>query len=264
MQIRLATFNANNVFDTHDDLEKRDGPPKDARGLQAVSEILRDSEADVVSLQEIENFEMLDQIRNLGALSERYPYAILVEGNDGRGIDVAVMSRYPIARYETHRDEVIGESKGEPRRFVRDLLEVDVELPTGRSLRVFSNHYIAQGNEWRDDQRLAEAEATARLVRESAEEIPTDYCVVMGDFNDEPDSSVLQVLEKEGLSNVTAGLPPSWGVTRPHPDFGPARFDHILVSHKLREGLTGSGLLHHPMDAAASDHRLVWADFQVV
>ena len=73
--IRLATFNANNVYDGHDDPDKRDGPEKDARGLQAVTEILRDSEADVISLQEIENLEMLEEILNRGNLSERYPYS---------------------------------------------------------------------------------------------------------------------------------------------------------------------------------------------
>ena len=263
MQIRLATFNANNVYDGHDDPDKRDGPKKDPRGLMAVTEILRDSEADVVSLQEIENLEMLEEILNKGNLSERYPYSILVEGNDRKGIDVAVMSRNPIARYETHREEVIGESGGEPRRFLRDLLEVDVELPTGKSLRVFSNHYVAQGSQWCDGQRLAEAQATARIVREAAEEIPANYAVVMGDFNDRPKSPTLLTLEEEGLSNVTAGLPPSWGVTRPHQEFEPALFDQILVNEELREGLLGSGVLVHPSESAASDHRLVWADFQV-
>ena len=47
MQIRLATFNANNVYDGHDDPDKRDGRKKDPRGLMAVTEILRDGEADV-------------------------------------------------------------------------------------------------------------------------------------------------------------------------------------------------------------------------
>lgn len=263
MQIRLATFNANNVYDRHDDPDKRDGPEKDPRGLLAVAETLRDSEADVVSLQEIENLEMLEELLTRGNLRERYPYSILVEGNDRKGIDVAVMSRYPIARYETHREEVIGESGGEPRRFLRDLLEVDVELPTGKSLRVFSNHYVAQGSEWCDTQRLVEAQATARIVREAAEEIPANYSVVMGDFNDDPESPTLETLEASGLSNVTAGLSPSWGVSRPHQEFEPALFDQILVSEELREGLVGSGVLIHPSEAFASDHRLVWADFKV-
>ena len=261
--IRLATFNANNVYDGHDDPDKRDGPEKDARGLQAVTEILRDSEADVISLQEIENLEMLEEILSRENLSERYPYSILVEGNDRKGIDVAVMSRYPIARYETHRDEVIGESGGEPSRFLRDLLEVDVELPTGKSLRLFSNHYVAQGNEWCDSQRLAEARATGRIVREAAEEIPTNYSVVMGDFNDGPESPTLEALESEGLSNVTAGLPPSWGIPRPHEEYQPVLFDQILVNKELQECLLGSGVLVHPSESAASDHRLVWADFKV-
>ena len=100
-------------------------------------------------------------------------------------------------------------------------------------------------------------------MREAAEEIPANYAVVMGDFNDRPESPTLLTLEKEGLSNVTAGLPPSWGVTRPHQEFQPALFDQILVSEELLEGLVGSGVLVHPSEAVASDHRLVWADFKV-
>jgi endonuclease/exonuclease/phosphatase family metal-dependent hydrolase len=67
---------------------------------------IRDGAADVVCLQEVES------MRGLRAFQERYlrrmadidyPHSVLIEGNDGRHIDVAVMSRFPLERIVTHQ-----------------------------------------------------------------------------------------------------------------------------------------------------------------
>ncbi|MFA5507591.1 MAG: endonuclease/exonuclease/phosphatase family protein [Vulcanimicrobiota bacterium] len=259
-KLRLATYNANNVFDRYDDPDKADGPPKSDLSLKAIAKILSESDADVVSLQEIENVEMLELLLQSGGLQTLYPHYKLVEGNDRKGIDVAVISKYPIARFESHREKVVGDDHGRPRRFLRDLLEVDVTLPGGGTLRVFSNHYVKQGNRWCDQQRLAEAQATARIVRESTSAIPVEHYAVMGDFNDDPDSPTLQAL---AMFNSSTGLPPSWGISRPHAEYQPALFDQILVCNGLRDQWTESGVFQHPAAPQASDHQLVWADFLV-
>jgi endonuclease/exonuclease/phosphatase family metal-dependent hydrolase len=262
-RVRLATFNAYNVYDKIDNPKLKHDRPKPEHSLRAVANILSDSQADVVSLQEIENVEILEELRSKGGLAEQFPYYCLVEGNDRKGIDVCVMSRYPIRRYESHRNEVIGHDRGRPRRFLRDLLEVDLELPEGKTLRVFSNHYVKQGNSWCDQQRLAEAQATARIVRDAACEIPTDHSVVLGDFNDRDGSPTLRALEGQGLTNITKHLPPSWGVVRPHSVYAAVGLDHIFVSDSLRKSWLRSGVFDHPQSALASDHQLVWSDFLV-
>src|SRR6188768_1097493 len=63
-------------------------------------------------------------------LQQAYPYNMVIDGNDERGIDVGILSRYPIQRMRSH----INDAKGTSRIFSRDCPEYYVELPSGREL----------------------------------------------------------------------------------------------------------------------------------
>jgi endonuclease/exonuclease/phosphatase family metal-dependent hydrolase len=256
--LRLATYNAHRVFDSDDDFEKNDGRPKSERSLEAVARVLSDSGADVVALQEIENEEMLKDIQGRGDLLHKFPHCVLVEGDDLKGIDVALMSRYPITHFESHT----GESATSERKFQRPLLEINVQLPGQSTLTVFAGHFVAQFNDWCDQQRVWEASETARLTSLKLSEDPSGYVAVMGDFNDQEGSPVLRTLCEPSMQNATEGLPPSWGEVW-STQYEPALLDHILSSSSLSKLFVDSGVLHHPEDCWASDHRLVWADFKL-
>jgi endonuclease/exonuclease/phosphatase family metal-dependent hydrolase len=62
-------------------------------------------DADVLALQEVENLDAPRRF-NRDHLDRPYAYEALVEGNDPRFIDVAVLSRLPIANLTSHRFEV--------------------------------------------------------------------------------------------------------------------------------------------------------------
>ena len=67
---------------------------------------IRDGAADVVCLQEVESMRGLRAFhdRYLRRMTELdYQHSVLIEGNDGRHIDVAVMSRFPLERIVTHQ-----------------------------------------------------------------------------------------------------------------------------------------------------------------
>lgn len=232
--------------------------------MAAVAAVLQDSEVDVVSLQEVENIEMLTELRDRYGLRERFPYFQLIEGNDFRkGYDVAVLSRYPIKRFETHKDRIIGAYEGREQRFRRDLLEVDVEFPNSRTLRVFANHFIAfPGQPYCDDIRRLEAIEARKIVLEQSQKYPVSYSAIMGDFNDEESSDALKLFSKGGLSNVTRGLPPSWGELR-ETHYPPTRLDHIMADGSLASRVKGRGIFRHPQEALASDHRLVYIDVEL-
>lgn len=153
-----------------------------ARGIEAL-------EADVVVLEEVEDQALLDRL----AESAGYPTALLVEGRDPRGIDVAVLSRVPLRGYRTHREEAV---------FSRDCLEVHLEGPLAMVL--LCNHFksrLHQGHN-QDERRRAQAERVLELAREQADQ----PVLVLGDLNDEPDSWALEPLFAN-LSDGLAGVP---------------------------------------------------------
>ena len=269
MKLRLGTYNVQNMVDSVNDPETNDGVRKKTpQAMAAIARILEDSQVDVVSLQEIENIDILKELMEYGNLQKLFPHFKLVEGNDQyKGYDVAVLSKYPIKRFVTHSDKAI--SKEDPsKRFKRDLLEVDVELPNKKSLRVFANHFVAQTErktEYYDRWRESEAEAAIRIVKRQAKKFPVDYYAVMGDFNGDDNSRVMRLFEEEPtLHNSSRNLEPSWGVLKVHDTFSPSRLDHIVVGEKLHRKVIDAGVFQHPDAALASDHSLVYTDFELV
>lgn len=265
---RLATFNVRNYFDGFDDPMTRDEKTaKDPVSAAAVADVIRESHADLVALQEIETIEELTVLRDRHGLTEVYPYLVLLEGNDTRGTDVALMSRYPVSGVKSHKDEVIGVDKGKDTKFRRDLLQADVALPNEQTLRVFVTHYVKQGNSWNDDRRLEEAEATRNIVLKESREFPVAHTVVMGDCNDFVGSATLNTLTSPAddatLYNISDGTPNSWG----HWEWqakkygGPSRLDHIFTTGEFYQRLVGHGVMEGASALKASDHNLVFADF---
>lgn len=268
MKLRLGTYNLNNMVDSINDPHLSDGVRKKTpKEMDAIARILEDSEVDVVSLQEIENLGILEELMEHGNLKELFPHFKLIEGNDRhKGYDVAILSKFPIKRFVTHAKEAISDAEPE-KRFKRDLLEVDVLLPGEKTLRVFANHFVTQTenkvgyyNRWRE----AEAEAAIKIVKRQAKNYPVDYHAVMGDFNGDDRSNVMKLFDEEpSLHNSSEGLAPSWGILKPHERFAPSRLDHIVVGDSLKHRWINSGIYDHPEAAIASDHSLVFADFNL-
>ncbi len=97
---------------------------------------------DVIALQEVENLGILQRLRDdyLGAAG--YREAVLIEGRDIRGIDVAFLSRLPLVG-----DPVLHplDMSDFPDRAddTRGVLEATFELPDGELLTGFSVHFPA-------------------------------------------------------------------------------------------------------------------------
>ena len=97
---------------------------------------------DLIALQEIENLGILNRLRDEYLSAAGYGEAILIEGRDIRGIDVAFLSRLP----------VLGEPVLHPFDMpdfperaddTRGVLEATFELPDGERLTGFSVHFPA-------------------------------------------------------------------------------------------------------------------------
>lgn len=59
--------------------------------------------ADLLCMQEVENLPTLKAFRSEYLADAGYTHALVIDGNDPRGIDVAVLSRWPIVHVRSHQ-----------------------------------------------------------------------------------------------------------------------------------------------------------------
>jgi endonuclease/exonuclease/phosphatase family metal-dependent hydrolase len=166
---------------------------------KSTAKVILANEPDVVALQEVENMEALKQF-NRRYLKRAYPYQMLIDANDPRLIDVAVLSRLPIVHVRTHQFDP--DEEGDL-IFSRDCLEVDVQAPSGEVLTLFVNHFKSQiggGGE----RRLKQAKRVAEIVQERfGNDLRGGDFAVVGDLNSGPETPELApLLGLPGLENV--------------------------------------------------------------
>jgi endonuclease/exonuclease/phosphatase family metal-dependent hydrolase len=135
------------------------------------------SGADIIAIQEVENLRILERLRT-GHLNDLgYQPAVLVEGTDARGIDVAFLSKFPLAGEPVlHAFEVpdYPERAGD----TRGVLQADFALPDGSVLTGFSVHFPAPYHP--TPMRVAAYEHLNAL----RDALPDDYLAfAAGDFN---------------------------------------------------------------------------------
>lgn len=125
---------------------------------------------DILVLVEIENINAVNQLvdRGLGGV---YKHRVLIEGDDNRGIDTAVVSKYPIVSSKHHSVVVNGKKMD-----TRGILEVTINVD-GKTVTVFSNHWPSPRNP--AEQRVEHAKLLSSLVDAKN----SDLIVAAGDFN---------------------------------------------------------------------------------
>jgi endonuclease/exonuclease/phosphatase family metal-dependent hydrolase len=196
---------------------------KDPKDRAEVAERIKAMSLDILALQEVEDIETLRYFakHDLGGL---YPHVMLLEGNDSRLIDVAVLSKYPIGKTTTWQTAVNPPTSTD-RVFSRDLLQVEI-LNADRSplFTLFVNHLKSDFVPFTEDQEagLKAANERRRLQAETAALIiehalpPDARYIVLGDMNDAPDSAFLRPLTDNFDLNLVDGLA-SAEQTRPAP-----------------------------------------------
>lgn len=251
--VRVATWNVHDLFDEVDrtvapgDLDPVPAPAAVEAKLDAVAAVLLRLDADVVVLQEVESAAVLARL----AARAGYPEARLVEGLDPRGIDVAALSRLPVAAYVSHLGEV--DALGQP-LWPRDCVEVHLEGP-GRPVVVVATHLSSALSD--DGTRRARQAARLREIADAVRRArPAALVIAGGDLNDGPRSAALAPLLGDGawVDLVPPGAT-TWGTGA-----GASRLDYLL----LPEGDAGAALAAAVVGgrevAAASDHDPVVLD----
>ncbi len=232
--VRLATFNVENLFTrflfargvdqkqaarmgfTSDDLRFRLADPSSKR---LTAETMLAMDADVFALQEVEGLDVLKRFRDqhLGGKSE-WPYALVIDGNDSRRIDVGVVSRFPIVHARSWQHL----SRDERYVFDRDCLEVDIAAPVG-TVTLYINHFKSMrapnrssgpGRGLTAPRRAAQARTVRDIVCKRFGPEPDEApFVILGDFNDhledthEGSCAIRELVQWSAVRNIVDRLP---------------------------------------------------------
>jgi endonuclease/exonuclease/phosphatase family metal-dependent hydrolase len=251
-RVRVATWNVHDLFDAEDRLvPPGDEDPVPAPGeveakLALVAAVLVRIDADAWLLEEVENGAILER---LGAAAG-YAVARLVEGNDPRGIDVALLSRLPVTAYASHAGE-----RGPDGRLLwpRDCVEARIAAGGGGLVVVASHLSSALSDD--GTRRRWQAARMREIADAAAAGAPDALVLVGGDLNDAPASDALAPLLGDG--RWTDPVPP--GATTWSGSGRSARLDYLLLP-RASGALEGASVEDGADVAAASDHRPVALD----
>lgn len=228
--LRVASWNLLNLFDNEDDPGHSDQgtDPKSFADLKVTVAVIDSMNADVLGVQEVENRRVLQQLNR--CLQNPYPFVELIEGNDPRGIDVGILSRFPIEQATSHRLRDIGNG----RRFSRDFPLFRIRITEALSIEFGVVHLKSKrGKKAKSDaQRLAEATQITSLIKASRLAHPKMPLVVMGDFNDLPTAATLAPLFGV-MSDAMALLPEEQRVSYVYRNKG-QQIDLVMHTPDLR------------------------------
>ncbi|MFD0616116.1 endonuclease/exonuclease/phosphatase family protein [Paenibacillus sp. GCM10027629] len=232
VQIRVMSYNIHHA-------EGSDGK----LALKRIGDIIKDSQADVIGLQEVDNnfgprsnFE--DQAKLLSEyLGMEYAYGANLD-NGGHQYGTAVLSKYPIVSSQNHLLFSTSEQRG--------LLETVVDVK-GTQFRFFNTHLDH-----------LKAEERTRQIKEVLEwggknEGPA---IFVGDFNAIPDSAEMQPM-MQAYNDVFGSLGQNEDYTDPLPK-PVKRIDYIFASENI--GMKNADVLLTETTRVASDHLPIIAD----
>lgn len=254
------------------------------------AKVIKTVKADIACIVEAEDRLALKSF-DTDLLRNSYPYEMLVDGNDQRGIDVGVLSKFPLNGMWTH----IFDKNGRSTTFSRDCIEYELMLDEETPLYLLCNHLKSKspdssGNTGEDRRKMQAAAVAAILGRYN---LSKDLVIVAGDLNDTPDSDALSpLLSVPKLHDVLelefgGDMSKRWTYSYKN-DFN--QIDYLLVSEPLKKAFVKAGVERRgiynlegltskqpPKVAvekefpevthwtnAASDHAAVWADFSVI
>ena len=255
-----------------------------APAIENTGRIISEVKADVLCLVEVESRPVLRRFNETILKAAPYPHAMLIDGNDDRGIDVGVASRWPILDMRSHVDDPDPETQRPI--FSRDCAEFQIDIPSSPSLWVLVNHFKSRGygsKAANDAKRKQQAQRVAEILKRF--DLKKQWVVVAGDLNELPNSdSLAPLLALAGLHNAFDKLPAGADRWTHRGDATPSKnqpIDYLLISDALwpllkevqieRRGIWASAqktrAKYPPLatitgdTSAASDHAVVWADF---
>lgn len=209
-ELRVAFWNVENLFDTvvngpskHKDSDftpsswRRWTPQRYSQKLDHLAHVLNAMQPDVIGMAEVENLDVLQDLNK--RLEQKYgwelPYIGHIDSSDTRGIDQAVMSKYPIL--STH---LVAHTYGR-----RGVLVVVVDVDN-HPITFMVNHWKSPIGDYKENMktRAEEAKALRDELTKRYNRANDMSFVIMGDFNEDCDDvTLLDVLRVSKTRNQT-------------------------------------------------------------
>jgi len=221
---RVTTYNVENLFDDVDDptLSGKDEDIDDTKPehqLIAVARAIHKVDSDVICMEEIESLDAVLEFRDKYLSDMGYEYIVSLDAGNSRGIENAVLSRFPLTNPQQWigmelggvHPEKYGNSKnyyaGEPIAFRRSPLKLDVEIPSSGdkpawTLTLFVVHHKSgrYNSYWRE----AEAKMVDKLAHRVEKDHPGRAIVILGDFNAQPSDESVKIYLRDGFTDLFA------------------------------------------------------------
>jgi len=244
----IAFYNLENFFDTQNDphaldddfmaegMHRWDGKRfrnkanKLARAIAAIGQGDSPGPPVLVGLAEVENHKVIESLLLTEPLKEiDYGY-VHFNSPDERGIDTALL--YHRGYFEVLGSEslpLLVESVHGDRDFTRDILYVHGRLH-GQEIHLFVNHWPSRREDESTDHKRVIA-AKVILMKLDGLNGEAGHCLIMGDFNDGPDSLSIRTLmnSKKFINPMKQLHTPVSGSATYRGEW--IMFDQILVSH---------------------------------
>ena len=230
--VRLATYNILNLFDDIDDPSlsgkynddcysyDKTVRAKPEHELEAVAKAIRELDADVIGLQEIEGIGALSEFNAKYLHNMGYRYVMSIDVLHERGIEQAVLSRFPIKeamvwphmKLEGIHPSKVGSYRirhaGQEIGFSRSPLFVRIEVPAGLhekqeepyEFAMFIVHHKSGRSYgyWRDQ----ESQGVIGKIQALQEAEPELNIAVLGDFNAQPDADSINAYLSSGMRDM--------------------------------------------------------------
>lgn len=263
MSFNLRQYRLQDRDEGPDPLSPRPRPEADA-----LFDVIRKASPDVLAVQEMGDPDAWTDFKNrlrAAGLQYRYEEYLRADPNDS---NLALLSRFPVVGRFPRTNDVytIGPSQFPVRR---GFLDVEIEVNPDYRFRLVAAHlkskvFHAYGQA---EMRRNEARLLGNHARALLNQNPDLNLLVLGDFNDVPDSRVLREIrtyqDKSILLDLRPADPSGDAWTRRAPNDVHERVDYLLASPAMAREilLDKTTVSRDPILLPATDHRPLFAVF---
>ena len=219
-ELTVVFYNVENLFDTINQPDKRDGDftpqgklnwdtkryhDKVSKLSYVLSSINKEVLPGIIGLCEVENRNVIEDLIDQERLKKGKYKIVHDESPDKRGIDCALIYRKDEFKYLKHKTINI-EFPWDKEYKTRDILYVQGLVGKKDTLNIFVNHWPSRrgGQEKSEPNRIYVAMQLKKAIDNIQEENPFAKIIIMGDFNDEPtDKAIIETLNADNNKNTT-------------------------------------------------------------
>lgn len=197
---KILWWNIENLFDEIDEPDKDDlviPKPIYLNKIDKIASFLKKVNSEIVGLAEVENIRLLEIL----AKKADYPFFYLVEGNDPRGIDVALLSKIKLVYYKSNKDKKTPYKGNYNYKFSRDCPVAFLYI-NKKPLYILLTHLKAafENDSKSLIKRIAQVKGILDIIDSIYKESNNEpYVLLMGDLNSTRYSEPMNILEKSGL-----------------------------------------------------------------